>query len=133
MVAEYYKAADICIHSAKEETFGKVVAEAMSCGIPIVATAVGGIPEQIKNGITGLLVPQGKPQNMTAAVNSLLDDEPLRLRMGKSAKIDAHKRFSLEHQAMSFLNWYEEILQDWSEREKGVLSPNKRFASAAES
>ena len=133
IVAEYYRAADICIHAAKEETFGKVVAEAMSCGTPVVATAVGGIPEQIKNGITGLLVPPGKTRDMAAAINRLLDDRPLRLQMGKSAEIDAHKRFSLEHQAMSFLDWYEEILQDWLEKGKSALSSNKRVACAAKS
>jgi glycosyltransferase involved in cell wall biosynthesis len=49
VVARYYQAADIYIHSARADTFPNTVLEALACGTPVVATAVGGIPEQVKS------------------------------------------------------------------------------------
>ena len=58
-VARYHQAADIYIHPARADTFPTTIIEALACGTPVVATAVGGIPEQIVEGKTGFLVPVG--------------------------------------------------------------------------
>ena len=63
----YYQAADIYIHAAKADTFPNVVLEALACGLPVVATAVGGIPEQIDHERTGFLVPPGDAAGMAEA------------------------------------------------------------------
>ncbi len=62
VVARYYQAADVFIHAARADNFPTTILEALACGTPVVATAVGGIPEQIVDGETGFLVPPGDAQ-----------------------------------------------------------------------
>ena len=73
-VARYYQAADVYVHAARAETWGLTVTEAMACGTPVVATAVGGIPEQIEDGKTGFLVPAGDAVAMAARIEQVLKD-----------------------------------------------------------
>jgi len=113
IVARYFQAADIYIHAAHAETFSNTIAEARACGTPVVATAVGAIPEQIYNGVTGFLTPPGDAPAMAAAILRLLEDPDLRNKMGKAGIEDVRSRFSLELQVSRFLGWYEEILADW--------------------
>ncbi len=129
IVASYYQTADVYVHAARADTFPNTVLEALACGTPVVATAVGGIPEQVKGlqslgcGIsalnqygvseaTGVLVPPGDAQGMALGVEQLLQDEPLRRRMGENAASDAVQRFDLQRQADDYLKWYEELLRD---------------------
>ncbi|MCX7013774.1 MAG: glycosyltransferase [Candidatus Sumerlaeota bacterium] len=126
-VAQYCRAADVYVHAAKAETFGKSITEALACGTPVVATAVGGIPEQIKglhgalgsanpwnnegpDAATGVLVPKGDAQGIARAVELLLRDDDLRKRLGDNAAKDAAQRFSLDRQIDDYLSWYREIL-----------------------
>ena len=112
-MAQYYRAADVYIHAALDETFGKTITEAGASGTPVVATAVGGIPEQIKEGRTGFLVPPEAPQAMANAIQTLLDDDELRARMGQAAAAHVKQHFGLERQVDQCLAWYDEILADW--------------------
>jgi len=77
VVCLYYQAADLCLHAARAGTFGNAVLEAMACGIPVVATAVGGIPELIEDGRTGFLTPPGNSAVMAACIQALLSDDHL--------------------------------------------------------
>jgi glycosyltransferase involved in cell wall biosynthesis len=131
-VAQYYQAADIYVHAAKVDTFPNTVLESLACGTPVVATAVGGIPEQVKglkvlgckfqvagrqlNGYesdqaTGLLVRPGVPVEMARAIEALLRDDSQRLRLGENARTDARERFDLNHQVKAYLDWYQEIIE----------------------
>ena len=112
-VAQYYQAADVYIHAAKAEAFGKTVTEALACGRPVVATSVGGIPEQVEDGVTGFLTPPGNATAMAERIGQLLVDEELRKRIGIQAAESARHRFNLERQADEFLGWYNEILERW--------------------
>lgn len=109
----YYHAADVYVHAAKAEAFGKSVTEAMACGLPVVATAVGGIPEQIIDGQTGLLVAGCNAAEMAFAIEALLSSDESRRRIGHAAHREASKRYGLDRQANEFLDWYGEILEDW--------------------
>jgi glycosyltransferase involved in cell wall biosynthesis len=131
-VARYYQAADIYVHAAREDTFPRAVLEAMACGTPVVATAVGGIPEQI-NGLklpaleaeggrenrygledaTGILTTQGKAVEIASAIEHLLANPAIRIRLGKNAAKDAARRFDLQRQTRDYLEWYEEILESF--------------------
>ncbi len=112
-IAQYYRAADIYIHAALDEAFGKTITEAGASGTPVVATAVGGIPEQIKDGQTGFLVPPKAHDAMALAMQTLLDDDLLRIRMGQAAAAHVKQHFGLERQVDEFLLWYDEVLTDW--------------------
>ena len=110
-LALYYQAADVYIHAAKAEAFGKTITEALACGIPVVATAVGGIPEQIRDGDNGFLTPAGDPEAMAARIGQLLCGQKTRHLMGERAAEDARLRFGLDRQADAFLAWYQEVRQ----------------------
>lgn len=109
-LAGYYRAADIYLHAARVESFGNVLIEARACGTPVVSTATGGIPEQIRDGETGLLVPPADPHALAAAVTRLLDDEPLRARLVANGLQQVQSEFTVDVQAQRFLDWYSEIL-----------------------
>jgi len=128
------------VHAAKADTFPNTILEALACGTPVVATAVGGIPEQVKgakiaNGkigsanlnrydlqeATGFLVSPGDVEGMADGIERLLTDDSLRRRLSENAARDAARRFDLEHQVKAYLGWYEEILKD-SSRERSTSS-----------
>jgi len=128
-VARYYQAADIYLHSARADTFPTSVVESLACGTPVVATAVGGIPEQVKGLVapdrgfansplnrygmdeaTGVLVSPGDAGEMAVAIEHLLENNSQRHHLGTNAAADAAKRFDLQQQADEFLTWYQEIV-----------------------
>jgi glycosyltransferase involved in cell wall biosynthesis len=111
VVARYYQAADVYVHAARADTFPNVVLEALACGTPVVATAVGGIPEQVEDGVTGFLVGPGDAEAMAAAVVALLAYEALRKRFGENAAQEARKRFNLDRQVNEYIEWYQGIIE----------------------
>jgi len=93
----YYGAADCFIlPSASGEGLPLVLLEAMSSGLPIIATTVGGTPELIKHMENGLLVPPRNPKAMAQALAKLLSDEKLGTTIGKEARRAAEEKFSWE-------------------------------------
>lgn len=113
-VASYYQAADVYVHASHADTFPNSILEAMACGLPVVATAVGGIPEQVDEGITGLLVPQGDGVAMANAIEQVLNDVRLRKRMSDASVAKAQKEYSIQRQTERYLQWYQEIIQKGS-------------------
>ena len=114
VVARYYQAADVYVHAARADTFPNVVLEALACGTPVVATAVGGIPEQVEDGVTGFLMPPGDAEAMADAVVALLTDEALQERLGENAAEDARKRFDLDRQVSEYIEWYQALIESRS-------------------
>lgn len=97
-VADIMKALDVFVLPSLEENFPLVVAEAMAAGLPVVATAVGGVPECVSAGETGLLVPPTDAAALADALIGLLGDAPLRRRLGEAARKRVQERFSAETQ-----------------------------------
>lgn len=95
LAAQYYRAADVYIHPARADTFPNAVLEALCCGTPVVATAVGGIIEQITHGQTGYLVETGDSHGMAHAVEAILADEVMRRYMSGNAAAVGAERYSL--------------------------------------
>ncbi len=106
LVARYYQAADLYLHGARADTFPNTVLESLACGTPVVSTLVGGIPEQVEHGVTGLLVPERDPDAMAAAVRRLLDDADLKSRFGIQAAEAARRRFDSSRMADDYLDVY---------------------------
>lgn len=91
----------------REEAFGLVLAEAMSKGVPVVATRIGAIPEVLLNGSAGVLVEPCDPEGLAEAINLMLDDAGLRSRMA-CAGLEASRKYSFESYAESLggiLEW----------------------------
>ncbi len=109
-VAQYFQSADIYIHAAHADTFPNTVLEALACGTPVVATAVGGIPEQIEDGKTGFLVPASDSVAMAARIMQLLNDNVLRQQIGTRSAESVRCRFDLQQQVEAYLAWYQELL-----------------------
>lgn len=86
IIHEYHNRFDIFAILSNEESFGVAALEAQACGKPVVATAVGGLPEVVQDGVTGFLVPPRDPGAAAAAIAQLVRDEGLRARMGAAAR-----------------------------------------------
>jgi glycosyltransferase involved in cell wall biosynthesis len=92
-MAAFYRACDIICTPSRCEPAGRVVIEAMAIGTPVVATAVGGIPESIDHGTTGLLVKYGDRESLKAEILRLLDEPALRQRLASAARTRAEREF----------------------------------------
>jgi len=112
VVADYYRAADLYLHPAIEETFSTVIAEALACGKPVVATRAGGIPELVTDGQNGFLVSREDTKMLTNRIKQLLNDKPLRRGFGENARLVAGQKFGLNQQIKSYLDYYEQILEE---------------------
>jgi glycosyltransferase involved in cell wall biosynthesis len=108
-IARYHQAADIYVHPALADTFPNAVLEAQACGIPVIATAVGGIPEQVENGKGGFLVPSSDPAVLADRITQLLSQGQLRDSMGRFAARYARRNFDLDSQVKAYLAWYHEL------------------------
>lgn len=91
----------------KAELLGLTLLEAMACGTPAVCTDVGGMPENIRQGETGLVVRAGDAQELAAAVEQLLEGDGNWQSMSDAAATDAHSRFGWNHVAQRCLTAYE--------------------------
>ena len=87
---------DLLALSSKWEGMPNVVLEAMACRKPVVATAVGGCPEMLGNGETGLLVPAGDAKALAERILQLLRDPDLRERFGRAARARVEQQFSIK-------------------------------------
>jgi L-malate glycosyltransferase len=103
-------AIDVVIHMAKEEPFGRVVIEAMAAETPVIGSNSGGLPEIIENGVTGYLVSLDDLQNVTETAVCLLQDQQLRQKMGRTARIRTENHFSVQGNAKKVLQIYERVL-----------------------
>jgi glycosyltransferase involved in cell wall biosynthesis len=91
--------ADVCVSASTwQEAFGLGVLEPMSLGKAVVATAVGGVPEILRDGESGFLVPAADEARLEDAINRLLADPALRTRLGKAGRERAKTHFTIQAQ-----------------------------------
>lgn len=95
-VVDWYAAADVVVLPSLSEGFPFVVLEALAMARPVVATNVNGVPELIRDGIHGLLVPPRNPQALQAAIRTLLHDPCLAACLGKAGQKEVAARFTSE-------------------------------------
>jgi len=101
--------ADVLLLPSQLESFGLVALEAMACGVPAVATRVGGLPELITDGVDGFLEPPGDVAAQAARVTALLSDEALHSRMSEAARATAVTKFCSSRVIPLYERYYEEI------------------------
>jgi len=109
VLPDYYRAADLCLMPSRYESFGMVALEAMACGVPVVASRVGGLAVTVQDGVTGLLVPEGDPGALVGAVRRLLGDEPTRHTLGAEA-VEWVRRFGWPCIARQVTELYGELV-----------------------
>jgi L-malate glycosyltransferase len=86
LVPAYLAKIDVFVMPSREESFGVAVLEASACGLPVVASNVGGLPEVIADGVTGFLVPPGQPQAISEKISKLIESPALRQSMGTNGR-----------------------------------------------
>lgn len=109
-VVNWFTAADVVVAPSWFEAQGLSVMEAQAAGAAVVATNVGGIPDAIEDGRTGILVEPRDPGALAAAVISLLDDPARAAAIGRQAGEDATRRFSRKATARAFASLYNRVL-----------------------
>ncbi|APH68978.1 N-acetyl-alpha-D-glucosaminyl L-malate synthase BshA [Bacillus spizizenii] len=112
-VEELYSISDIKLLLSEKESFGLVLLEAMACGVPCIGTNIGGIPEVIKNNVSGFLVDVGDVAAATDRAMSILEDEQLSKRFTEAAMEMLKNEFS----SQKIVSQYEQIYADLAEPE----------------
>jgi glycosyltransferase involved in cell wall biosynthesis len=98
----FWNSVDIAVVPSLYEPFGLVAVEALACGVPVVASAVGGLQEIVEDGKSGILVPPGDAGAIARALRELLNDQELRSHLSQGARRRAEE-FSLERRSRNFL------------------------------
>jgi D-inositol-3-phosphate glycosyltransferase len=108
----YYSASDICVVPSYYESFGLVALEAMACGVPVVASRVGGLKETVQDGRTGYLVPWRCPEPFAERLELLLSNEPLRRSLGREGRAVA-ERFRWSEVAARVEDVYHQLVSQY--------------------
>ena len=106
----HWRRAAVAALTSDSEGMPVSLMEAGACGVPAVATAVGGIPELVEDGVTGLLVDRGDTRQLTAALERVIRDPALAARLGAAARTRIEERFSLVGQIDKLLSVWNEAL-----------------------
>lgn len=110
-VADILNAADVFVLSSRVEGNPLSVMEAMAVGLPVVSTAVGGVPELVQHGKTGLLVPSEDRDALAGALQALIDDPARRQAMGAAARQHAIEHFDIRLTVRGYEQLYDRLLQ----------------------
>ncbi len=109
-VPELMTAADVLVHPARQEPFGRVLLEAAATGLAIVATDVGGTREILEDGVSARLVPAGNAAELAQAIDALLKNPDERRRLGSAARERVERRFSADVAAEALATEWERVL-----------------------
>ena len=112
LLAGLYRAADLYVHAAWEESFCLTAAEALACGTPVVAAGAGGLSEVVEDGVTGFVVPPGQAAELAAAVTRVLDTPDL-ARLGSAAAATARERFDGHRMVEELHEFCLEVARAW--------------------
>lgn len=109
VLVKLYQNATLFVFPSYHEGLPGVVLEAMSCGLPIIATDVRGNRDLISTGENGILVPSRSPRKIADAITTLIDDETLRKKLGKNARETIEDRYTWNAVSDKFLKCYESL------------------------
>lgn len=112
----YYQAADVVWHPTLADTSSIVSLEAMACGTPVIASAVGGVPEIVREGVNGCLIPARDAPALARATLRLMGDPALRQRLARGARETVEAGFSQARFIEDHLRLYESILANRASR-----------------
>ncbi len=130
VMSTVYSAADVLAVPSVQDTFPQACVEALACGVPVVGFGVGGIPEIVRHGVTGVLVPARDTDALRNAVWQILQDPARRAQFGVNGRRIALEEYSLEIQARRYHALYERILGE-AERPTPEAAGNPQRGSPA--
>ncbi len=107
-----YNRAELAVSPSLYEGFGLPAAEAMACGVPVIATTAPAFPEVVDHGVTGWLVPPADPAALAQAIRELMGDADLRARLGREGRRSVQERFDWRRAAREVVAVYEEALSE---------------------
>ncbi len=110
LLPDYYRAADVVVMPSFAESFGLVAVEAMACGVPVVASRVGGLASTVADGRTGYLVPWRCPEPFAEKIELLLRNEPLRDALG-AAGVERMRDYSWDAVAGELAALYTSVIR----------------------
>ncbi len=110
VVLSALKASDIFVMPSRQEGTPIALLEAAAMGVPILASACGGIPEMVSDGEQAILVPPGNPPMLAQGLLRLAKDPALRARLGQNAKAHVQQKFSIQAQVLATLEMYQKAL-----------------------
>ena len=122
-LSDIYNASDIFVLPSIEDNLPNMMLEAMSCGIPVIAFNTGGMPDMIKDKVTGRLVPFRNIKKFAKAILDLVFNAGIRNNMGKKSRELIIKKFKLEDQARKYTELFLTLLPNITDRK----SPSKDF------
>lgn len=105
----FWRGCDVAVVPSRRphiESFGLVAAEAMACGLPVVATANGALPELVEDGHTGMIVPESEPRALAAALDAYVASPELRILHGRRGRARAEDRFSIDRCAQAYVELF---------------------------
>lgn len=105
-VPVYFRAMSVITALSRNEGFGLTVLEAMSSGIPVIATEAGAWPDIVDNGNDGFLIPTDDVRALAARLATLMDDEAQRYRMGNKGREKVLANYTIEREAKTLLDYY---------------------------
>jgi len=108
ILSTYYRAADVVIAPSRSESFGLVALEAAACGIPVVASAVGGLLSLVDDGRTGRLIDGRDPTDYARAVSEILGDDAVRASMS-AASVERARRYTWSFAAARLRRLYGDL------------------------
>lgn len=109
-MAELFSRADIFLMAERRAGWSNTSAEAMACGLPVVATRAGALSEIVEDGVTGILVPPADSKALSEALRLLLADPELCRRMGDAGRQRVIENFTWRQTALRTVEVYEEVL-----------------------
>ncbi|WP_447600699.1 glycosyltransferase family 4 protein [Nitrospira sp. Nam80] len=114
LLSNIYSAADVFVIPSFQDNLPNTVLESMACGTPVVGFAVGGIPDMIQHGKTGLLAPPSDAVSLGTAITELLKNTERRLTFSANCRRVAVHRYSLARQAIRYYELYQELVEKGS-------------------
>ena len=110
-VPKYHNMLSVSVSVSESESFGVAVVEAMACGKPVVVSNVGGLPEVVEDGKTGFVVPPRNPEETAKAIEKLVLNRKLRIKMGNAGRERVKRLYDWSKCVEKMMNLYKEVLE----------------------
>lgn len=107
---KYYNMMNVAVFLSRKESFGVSVLESSSCELPVIVSNIGGLPEVVENGITGLIVNKDDPESTANAISEMIFKESLKNSLGKNGRARVLRDYNFKDNLEQMINIYKEVI-----------------------